>query len=364
MESEKLLAAFPSGYKVTLWDKIVTVMYWAIVTVATCGYGDISPGTTGGRIMVIVVLYLSIASVSLFTANLASALTTKKMMERRGIMNLNELSDHYVICGWKNGIANILSEILFHSPKLDLSKVVIIANVEPDTIELFNQQYPDYHQISILRGEQYNETLLHKACVAQAAKVLILADESSVSSATEIDSKTVMTAMSIRAISQNVRMYAELLDVKFEKYLKSAHVEEIIYTNEYNKVLIANSFTQVGVTKFINELLDVHVNGFLATEVIPSQYFGKNYSELRDYFKTENDYLLIGLLENVGSFLERKNEALREAQKTADVTKLIDNLKTAKQLENNLPNVNPPDSYVIPKNAMAVLMGRERAQWK
>ncbi len=359
-EHERLLASIPSGSKPTLLVQLITVFYWAIVTISTCGYGDIVAVTPTGRVLTIIVLYLSITTVSLFTANLASALTTKKMMERRGIMNIGELKDHFVICGWKINMDNILSEIVYNNPKLSLKKIIIIANVEPDTIELFHQQYPEYQDVNIIRGEHYNETLLRKANVQKAAKVLILSDESVKASQTEVDSKTVMAAMTLNAISMNIKICAELLDVQFEKYLKSAHVEEIIYTNEYNKVLIANAVTQVGITKIINNLLNVHLPGFIATEKIPNKYIGKNFLELKEYFKKTKNSILIGLLENVGSYLERKNEAVREAQKTADVVKLIDNLKVAKKMENNLPNINPDDNYIIPPNSMAVLIAREK----
>ncbi len=359
LEYDQLIAANGNN-NLSFFNKIITAMYWAIVTIATCGYGDITPSTPAGRILVIIVLYLSVAAVSLFTANLASALTTKKMMERRGIMNLGELKDHFIICGWKNSMNQILSEILFHNPKLNLKKIIIIANVEPDTIELFYQQYPEFQQIIILRGEHYNETLLKKANIQKANKVLILADESTPSSPTEVDSKSVMTAMTIYSISNNIKVSAELLDIKFEKYLKSAHVEEIIYTNEYNKVLIANSFTQIGITKIINNLLNANMPGYIATEKIPHSYVGKCFSDLRNYFKDHKNSILIGLLENVGGYIQRKKEAIREAQKTADVKKLINNLKAAKNMENNLPNINPDDSYIIPFNSMAVLIEREK----
>lgn len=343
--------------------KMVTVMYWAIVTIATCGYGDLAPLTTVGRFMVIIVLYLSVATVSLFTANLASALTTKKLMERRGIMNVNAMEDHFVICGWKLSMDKILDEmiqveIFYGNPRPPLNKIIVIANVEPDTIELFNQQYPQYQEINILRGEHYNETLLRRSNVQKAKKVMVLADESvSGASNTEVDSKTVMAAMTIRSISLNVKVCAELLDRKFEKYLRQAHIEDVIFTNEYSKVLIANSFAQEGISKIVNELLDVNTPSFIRTDKLPDEYIGRPYSELRTYFHAHGN-ILIGLLENVGSYHERKNEALREAQKTADVMKLIENLKMAKKLENNLPNVHPVDDYCVPPNSLAILIGR------
>ncbi len=340
--------------------QIITALYWATVTISTAGYGDIVPITPQGKILVIIVLYLSIATVSLFTANLASALTTKKLMERRGIMNLRELNDHYIICGWKKAMNQILAEIVFQNPKINLKKIIIIANIEPEDIELFYQQYPDYQQITIIRGEHYNEALLKKANVQKASRVIILSDESSSTSPTEADSKTVMAAMAINSLSNNIKVSAEIMDKKFEKYLTSAHVEEIIFTNEYNKVLIANSLTQVGITKIINNLLNAGLPGFITTAKIPPMYVGQNFSELRNYYRDKSKALLIGLLENVGSYIQRKKEAIREAQKTADITKLITNLNSAKKMENYLPNINPDENYKIPYNSMAVLIEREK----
>jgi voltage-gated potassium channel len=358
LEYDRVLAANPGKTSLTWFDKIVTVMYWAIVTVSTCGYGDIAPGTNAGRIMVIVLLYLSIAAVSLFTANLSSALTAKKLMERRGIMDPSELNDHFIICGWKTSMAKMLSNIVEHNPELSLGKLVVIANIEPDVIELFKQQYPEYDDIQILRGEHFNETLLRKANVKDAAKVLILADDSTKATATEIDSKTIMAAMTIRALSVTTKITAELLDVKFERYLQSAQVEEIIYTNEYSHALVASSFLKTGLAKVVNEILDINTAAYITTESFPLEYCGMKFGELRSYFRENQNAILIGLVENVGNYLDRKAEAIREAQKTADVSQLIDNLKAAKKMENNLPNINPGDDYPVPLNSLAVVVGK------
>jgi voltage-gated potassium channel len=357
LESTQILAAHPSSGTASGFDNLVTSMYWAIVTIASCGYGDITPITTAGRLLVIVVLFLSVATVSMFTANLASALTTKKMMERRGVMDLSRTRNHTILCGWKQAMDKMLDEILFTNPKTDLRKIIILANVEPDVIEIFHQQYPAYQKITILRGEHYHEALLRKANVAGAAQVLNLADESAPgASRTEIDSKTVMTAMTVRTLARDVRICAELLDVNFEQYLRSAHVEDIIYTSEYSKVLMANAFTQVGMAKVVNDLLNAHTAAYIATEKIPSGYVGKTFADLREHYRRDSRSILIGLVENVGSLFERKQEAIREAQKTADVGRLVENLKNAKRLENNRPNLNPEDNTPVPSNALAVLV--------
>jgi single-stranded DNA-specific DHH superfamily exonuclease len=108
--------------------------------------------------------------------------------------------------------------------------------------------------------------------------------------------------------------------------------------------------------KVVNDLLNAHTAAFIITEKIPPGYVGKTFADLREHYRRDSRSILIGLVENVGSLFERKQEAIREAQKTADVGKLVENLKNAKQLENNRPNLNPEDGYSVPPNSLAVLV--------
>lgn len=56
-------------------EGIDDALWWALVTVTTVGYGDISPATGAGRAVAAVVMVLGIAYTSLLTAGLAALLT-------------------------------------------------------------------------------------------------------------------------------------------------------------------------------------------------------------------------------------------------------------------------------------------------
>ena len=51
-----------------LWDGV----WWAVVTVTTVGYGDLTPYTVGGRVVGIVLMFVGISFLSLLTAAIAS----------------------------------------------------------------------------------------------------------------------------------------------------------------------------------------------------------------------------------------------------------------------------------------------------
>lgn len=64
-------------------------IWWAAVTMATVGYGDLAPKTTGGRIVGVVWMFAAIVSISGFTAAISSSLTVGELSGKvRGIHDL------------------------------------------------------------------------------------------------------------------------------------------------------------------------------------------------------------------------------------------------------------------------------------
>ena len=76
------------------FTSIPTSMYWAIVTVATVGFGDIAPGTPFGRFVtsVLIVIGYSIIAVptGIYTAELARSMQPKRRRVRCGECGLPE----------------------------------------------------------------------------------------------------------------------------------------------------------------------------------------------------------------------------------------------------------------------------------
>lgn len=50
------------------FDSFGDALWWAATTVTTIGYGDVVPGTSGGRVIAVFVMFASVATVSITTA--------------------------------------------------------------------------------------------------------------------------------------------------------------------------------------------------------------------------------------------------------------------------------------------------------
>jgi voltage-gated potassium channel len=193
--------------------------------------------------------------------------------------------------------------------------------------------------------------------VKGAHTALVLADSSRKFSVQEVDSRTVMAVITIDSMNKDIYTCAEIIDEKYEKYLQFANCDEIILTRELGRILISNAANASGISHIANHLLRPETGG-LSTQNIPQQFFGKTFGDLRSHFSDKGGDIVIGLLENTGKIYYRKKEALSDAQKTADISTLVENLQRVKTIIPNHPVLNPGDEYIVKRNSKAIVVAR------
>ncbi len=273
-------------------------------------------------------------------------------------MDFPKIKDHFIICGWKDHMKDILVDIIEVSGQLSADKIIIISNIPAERIEELKEN-PNLKGIKYVKGDYFSESTLERANVKSAWKVLILADSFESSAPSEVDSKTVMTVLTIKAIAKDVYICAELLDKKFESYLKQAMCDEIVYSRDFSRRMLASTSATSGLSHIVYSLVSKNnTNSRLLTEPLPEKFIGQAFEEVKKTFETDSKKLVIGILENTGSPNRMKIEALREAQKTSDVSRLVTNLQEVKSLEVNKPVLLPANDYIIPNYSRVILLER------
>jgi voltage-gated potassium channel len=330
--------------------------WYAIVTLTTVGYGDISPVTLPGRLFGLIPIAFGVVLVAALSGKIASFLVDLQLRRGKGLVKLKNLQDHFIICGWRHDFEQIIDGVLDANPSLEITDIVLINNAPSEKMELFMAN-PKYKLISYIHGDFIDEAVLNRANIRKASKVMILADYSEEYSPVEIDSRTVMAVLTIEALNRNIYTAAELLDEKFEKYLTLAHCDEVILTKEYVRYLLVNASSGTGVSHIVRDLLAIQgEQNKISIEAIPQKYIGKEFKETFDYFIEKQSGILIGVLENTGNFFTRKKEALSEAQKTPDISKIVDNLKKVKELKPNNPVLNPGFEYILKDHSKGIVV--------
>jgi voltage-gated potassium channel len=329
-------------------------VWWAFVTSTTVGYGDYYPKSMWGRLTGILLMFFGVSLVGVVTGNIASALVEKQLKEGRGLKEL-KLRNHFIICGWKRDMADVLFHIMEKNKDFLPSEFVLINTADPEEVENLKSDSKFAH-INYIHGDYIDERVLNRANLKEAARVIVFADRLVQGSIQEVDSRTVMTIITIKSLSKTVYTCAELLDEKFERYLRFSNCDEIILTSEYSRSILANASAGSGISQVISELLNVNADVSITTQEIPAKFIGKSFGELFNYYLDRNRTILIGILENTGNFYSRKTQAIQEAQKTPDISKLVDNLKVVKQLVANMPIINPATDYTLGRYSRAILI--------
>jgi voltage-gated potassium channel len=100
----------------------------------------------------------------------------------------------------------------------------------------------------------------------------------------------------------------------------------------------------------------------LSTIDIDPEFVGGVYGDLRLHVAKTRHRVLLGILENTGSPHAMKLEALRDAQKTSDVSMLVMNLRSVKGMAVNRPVFIPGEDYVIQRHSRAIVLEREHGE--
>lgn len=335
----------------TLFDAI----WYTLVTITTVGYGDIAPASLTGRVAAMVLLIAGVAIFGALSGKFASFLFERQRKKDRGLLKMTRMKNHFIICGFKNNFEKILEGILVANPDIPSDRIVLLNNAPQLEIERIKSN-DKFKMINFLHGDFTDEDTLLKAQIKTADRTLILADTSDNYSTLEIDSRTVLGAITIKNLNPKIYCVAEIMDSKFEKHLSLAHCDEIILTSDYEQNLLVQASSGRGMSHILRALIADGKEAGIKLVPISSKFIGATYKEYRTSLRTTN--ILIGILENTGNFYHRRREALAEAQKNPDMQKIVSNLKRVKSLKSNLPNFAPADDYIIPDNSKAIFIQR------
>lgn len=327
----------------------------AIITLSSTGYGLKVAESLPGRIFTFIIIFFGIGLTSYLAGVFASLFVDRNSKARRGLMEFPKLKNHLVICGWSHRMKEILSYIIEESDDLHSSDIVLLNTADPEMIEQIREDKL-LTDIKFVKGEHFTPGHLKRANIGDAKKVIVLADMMIKTSHAEIDSKTIMAAMTIKSMSRDTYVCAELLDKKYEANLKQASCDEILLSREMSKNIVATATISQGMSHILNDLLSGE-DSLLKTMVIPQKFFGGPYGEfLKEVSKC--GLVILGVLENAVPVNTMKMEALREAQKTTDISALVQNLKDVKVMSVNHPYFAPSKEFIIKKHSMAIVLER------
>ena len=327
--------------------------WWAIVTMTTVGYGDFSPSTPEGRLFAVFIMFAGIALVSLLTASISSIYVAKRIREDKGLEKVN-LIDHIVLCGWNENAESIIDSLRNLSEKNSLH-LILVNEIHEDIVNHLRNKYKDI-DLYFVAGDFTSEEILKRASIEEAHTVIIIPniDDEKIGSP---DEKTIFATLTIKSMSSTVRVVAYLMHRENLTHIRRANVDEVVLSDDFGAYMLASHVMDPGIPQTTKGLLNASSDERLRRVDIPSQFVGRSFDDLFEYFRSTNGWILVGMYseeENLGigevlsadssaldAFIERKlNEGGISLQEESKVTTVI----------------NPKNNFLIEEGQRAIVI--------
>jgi len=230
-------------------------LWWALVTITTVGFGDITPVTLLGRIIGSVLMVSGMFTLALFAGIVGSSLVSGMLSIREEQFRMSDYVNHVVVCGHDES-THLLLAALVHEPALTQVRVVIFDNHErPRDLP------PDFLWV---QGDPTKESELDKVRLGQAAAVIVSGERDTTPQAA--DARTILITFTIRSYLKNNRkvvryrraplyLVTEILDSENVDHARTAGADEVIETRRIGYSMVAHAVAYHGTATAMSRVL-------------------------------------------------------------------------------------------------------------
>jgi voltage-gated potassium channel len=239
------------GYSVIeRWDAL-DALYMTIITLSTVGFQEVFSLSPAGRVFTMVLIVVGVAGAAYTLSVIGQMIVEgeiKRLLGRRRMQKgINELTDHYIVCGFGKVGRRAARE-------LSLRRVpFVVVDKDPQRIELAEQD-----GFLFVQGDSTTDETLTDAGI-QRAKGLIIAV------ANEADN--VFIALSARQLNPGLFITARGESDDAEKKLKRAGANKVVFPHKIGAIRMALTTLRPNLVDFMRVMTFDRDTGLAIEEI-------------------------------------------------------------------------------------------------
>ena len=239
-------------------------IYMTFITITTTGFEEVHPLTHSGRIFTIILLVMGIGSIAYTGGRAAQLLIENQIIRRRRMSKkLEELKDHYIVCGYGRMGKYICEEL--SSAKVEF---IVIENEAGKIDRLIEMNF------LYISGDATSDEILTMAGVMKAKGLVAVLSN---------DAENVFTTLSAKVLNPNLYVVARAVEEETESKLKKAGANRVVKPYEIGGNRMAELLLRPGVIEFIDVVareknVDLSMEELAVSE--KSSLIGKTLAEL------------------------------------------------------------------------------------
>jgi len=277
------------GYRTIAGYNWVDALYMTVITIATVGYGEVTPLDDTAKLFTVFLILTSIAIIA-FSLSVITEYIVKQsnplLIKRRKVKKMiSAFENHIIICGYGRNGKQVAQKLLAHKKKF------IIIEAEKEIVDRYNSE-----KLPMFWGDAIDDEVLKKAGIYKATTVICTLPE---------DADNLFIVLSARQMNKDLKIISRASKPSSYRKLKLAGADNVIMPDRIGGDHMASLVVVPDLIEFLDNISLVG-DGSVNIEEIPSDKVTKgktNQSILDLDIRSRSGCTIIGYKSPEGKYI-------------------------------------------------------------